>query len=65
MAKNKYIAIGVIVGVFILFALIQVFKSASYDILQVNNPFEIVIDKNVVAGKKAPMESFADAKKAA
>ena len=47
MVKNKYIAIGVIVGVFILFALIQVFKSASYDILQVNNPFEIVVDKNM------------------
>ena len=26
---------------------------------------EIVIDKNVVAGKKMPMEIFADAKKAA
>jgi ATP-dependent Clp protease ATP-binding subunit ClpX len=26
---------------------------------------EIIIDKNVVAGKKAPVEIFADAKKAA
>ncbi len=46
MQKNKYIYLILVTGVFILFALLQCNKNEDYDILQVNNPFEIVIDKN-------------------
>lgn len=46
MQKNKYISLILVSCVFILFALLQCNKNEDYDVLQVNNPFEIVVDKN-------------------
>jgi ATP-dependent Clp protease ATP-binding subunit ClpX len=43
----------------------KILMQPMFDAPDKNDLKEIIIDKNVVAGKKAPVEIFADAKKAA
>ena len=46
MKKYKYISIAVILIMFVLFSCTQIFKQSSYNVLNVINPFEIILDKN-------------------
>ena len=46
MKKHEYTTIYIIIAVFVLFSLLHLTKQKSYDVLQVNTPFEIIVDKN-------------------
>ena len=46
MKKNQYISIFIIVFIFSVFSLTNVFKTKKYSVIKVVNPFEVYIDYN-------------------
>lgn len=46
MKKYKYISIAIILILFVIFSVIQIYNSYTYDVVEVICPTEIVVDKN-------------------
>lgn len=46
MDKQKYITISIIIVLFVIFSLVHLYNSKTFDVLNVNSPYNVVLDIN-------------------